>query len=316
MNGVHDMGGMHGLGPIAPDDPDEPLFHEPWEARVLAMTLAIGAWGRWNIDTSRRARESIPGPDYLRMSYYEKWLVGLEDLMLSAGLVTRDEIRTGRPAPGQPPLSPPLTADRVANTLAAGGPATRDTAAPHGFAIGEPVRARNINPLGHTRLPATSGDEPASSTATTACMCFPTPTLMVWASSPTVSTVCASWRASCGARRRAPETACIWTCGMPISNIPDHDEPAFAEPWQAQVFALTIALHEQGAFTWTEWAAALGVRVKTADGEAYYAAWLNALESLLAAKGLADRDALGALKIAWADAYRHAPHGTPVELKR
>jgi nitrile hydratase beta subunit len=152
MNGVHDMGGMHGLGPIAPD-PGEPLFHAPWEARVLAMTLAVGAWGRWNIDTSRHARESIPGPDYLRMSYYEKWLAGLEALMLSAGLLTRDEIRTGRPASGAQRLYPPLTADRVARTLAAGGPATRDVAAAHGFAIGEPVRARNINPIGHTRLP-------------------------------------------------------------------------------------------------------------------------------------------------------------------
>ena len=152
MNGVHDMGGMHGLGLIAPD-PDEPLFHAPWEARVLAMTLSVGAWGRWNIDASRHARENIPGPEYLRMSYYEKWLVGLEALMLSAGLVTDDEIRTGRPAPRQPRLSPPLTADRVARTLAAGGPATRDVDARSDFAIGEPVRARNIHPLGHTRLP-------------------------------------------------------------------------------------------------------------------------------------------------------------------
>ena len=103
---------------------------------------------------------------------------------------------------------------------------------------------------------------------------------------------------------------------MPISTAPDLDEPVFAEPWQAQAFALTIALHQRGVFTWSEWASALEERLNAAEGEAYYAAWLNALERLLAAKGLADRDALGALKIAWADAYRHAPHGTPVELKR
>ncbi len=152
MNGVHDMGGMHGLGPIAPDV-DEPLFHAPWEARVLAMTLAVGAWGRWNIDTSRHARESIPGPDYLRMSYYERWLGGLETLMVSAGLVTRDEITAGRAAADQPRLSPPLPVDRVAHALATGSPATRDVDAPHGFAIGQSVRARNVNPVGHTRLP-------------------------------------------------------------------------------------------------------------------------------------------------------------------
>ena len=101
---------------------------------------------------------------------------------------------------------------------------------------------------------------------------------------------------------------------MPISSIPDLDEPVFAEPWQAQAFALTLALHERGVFTWNEWAASLGDRVKQADGEAYYAAWLNALESLLAAKGLADREALGALKAAWERAYRQTPHGKAVEL--
>ena len=98
MNGVHDMGGMHGLGPIAPE-PDEPVFHEAWEARVLALTLAAGAWGRWNLDASRHQRELIPGPDYLRMSYYEKWITGLEALMIDTGLVTdrRNRHRTARP---------------------------------------------------------------------------------------------------------------------------------------------------------------------------------------------------------------------------
>jgi nitrile hydratase len=146
------MGGMHGLGPITPE-PDEPVFHAAWESRVLALTLAVAAWGRWNLDTSRHARERIPGPDYLRMSYYEKWLAGLIDLMAATGLVTHSEIESGRPSQTQARASPPLTADRVAMTLAAGGPATRDVDAPHRFAIGETVRARNLNPVGHTRLP-------------------------------------------------------------------------------------------------------------------------------------------------------------------
>ena len=151
MNGVHDMGGMHGLGAIAPD-PNEPLFHADWESRVLAMNLAVGAWGRWNIDMSRQARESIPGHDYLKMSYYEKWRVGLVDLRVKAGLVTQRELETGRPTDG-PRLSPPLTADRVASALAAGGPATRDVEAARPFAVGQIVRALNLNPTGHTRLP-------------------------------------------------------------------------------------------------------------------------------------------------------------------
>ena len=96
MNGVHDMGGMHGLGPIAPD-PNEPLFHEPWEARALALTLASGAWGRWTIDKSRHTRERIPGPDYLRMSYYEKWITALEVLLQDAGLITAEELASPPP---------------------------------------------------------------------------------------------------------------------------------------------------------------------------------------------------------------------------
>jgi nitrile hydratase beta subunit len=152
MNGVHDMGGMHGLGPIV-REPDEPVFHEPWEARVLALTLAMGAWGRWNIDASRHQRELIDGADYLRMSYYEKWLTGLIELMVKSGLVTRVEIDGGRLDAAAARAAPPLTRERVAAALAHGGPATRDVASPRRFAVGEAVRARNINPVGHTRLP-------------------------------------------------------------------------------------------------------------------------------------------------------------------
>jgi len=148
VNGVHDMGGMHGLGPVAPDS-DEPLFHAPWEGRVLAMTLAVGAWGRWNIDASRHQRERIPGPTYLVMSYYEKWLAGLTALIAQTGLATPAEIESGRPAAGAPKLAPPLTADRVAK----GSAYTRREGAPPRFVVGDQVRARNINPTGHTRLP-------------------------------------------------------------------------------------------------------------------------------------------------------------------
>jgi nitrile hydratase subunit beta len=152
MNGVHDMGGMHGLGPVAPES-NEPVFHAAWEARVLALTLAAGAWGRSNIDASRHQRELINGADYLRMSYYEKWLAGLIELMVRAGLLTRAEIESGRADAGAVRETPPLTANRVGGVLARGGPATRDVPAARRFAVGDAVRARNINPVGHTRLP-------------------------------------------------------------------------------------------------------------------------------------------------------------------
>lgn len=152
MNGVHDMGGMQGLGEIAPE-PNEPVFHAPWEARALALTLAMGAWGRWTIDASRFARETIPGPDYLRMSYYEKWIEGLSRLMLQHGLVSAAELRAARPDPGAPRAKPALSAAAVPGVLAGGGPANRESPALPAFAVGDAVRARTLNPTGHTRLP-------------------------------------------------------------------------------------------------------------------------------------------------------------------
>jgi nitrile hydratase len=152
VNGVHDMGGVHGLGPIAPEV-DEPRFHEAWEARALAVTLATAAWGRWTLDGSRHQRELIPGPDYLRMSYYEKWITGLEAMLVQSGLVTAEELASGRPAPGAAKASPPLKAAAVAPGLARGGPTERTIDKAPRFEVGDAVRARNIHPTGHTRLP-------------------------------------------------------------------------------------------------------------------------------------------------------------------
>ena len=102
MNSVHDMGGMQGFGPVQPEA-DEPLFHAQWEARALAMTVAMGACGQWNIDLSRSARESLPPAVYLNSSYYEIWLRGLERCCSSAGLVSADELRSGHSL--QPPAA-------------------------------------------------------------------------------------------------------------------------------------------------------------------------------------------------------------------
>lgn len=101
----------------------------------------------------------------------------------------------------------------------------------------------------------------------------------------------------------------------------DEGGPVFAEPWQAQAFALAVKLSEQGHFTWKEWAAALADELKSVvdrgerdDGSHYYEHWLAALERLVIARGLSDPAAMFARKEAWADAYRHTPHGKPVEL--
>jgi nitrile hydratase len=152
MNGVHDMGGMHGMGPIAPEA-DEPVFHEPWEARVFALYRATSVLGKWNIDAGRHARERIPPADYLRMSYYEKWFAGLITVLEESGLATHAEVENGRPAPGTPQAIPPLRDAQVAELVAERGWFERPVNAPPRFAVGQAVRAKKINPTGHTRLP-------------------------------------------------------------------------------------------------------------------------------------------------------------------
>ena len=101
----------------------------------------------------------------------------------------------------------------------------------------------------------------------------------------------------------------------------DEGGPVFAEPWEAQAFALAVKLSELGYFTWKEWADALAAELKDAaqrgepdDGSHYYHHWLATLERLVTGKGLTDQAALAARKEAWAEAYRHTPHGKPVEL--
>jgi nitrile hydratase len=148
VNGVHDMGGMHGMGPIVPEA-EGPAFHHAWEGRVHAMTLASPT--RSNIDAGRHQRELIPGPEYLAMTYYEKWFRSLSELLLAHGLVTPAEMASGQAAPG-PKATPRLPADQVEATLTRQLSYERE-AAPPAFQVGDRVRARNLNPVGHTRLP-------------------------------------------------------------------------------------------------------------------------------------------------------------------
>jgi nitrile hydratase accessory protein len=108
-----------------------------------------------------------------------------------------------------------------------------------------------------------------------------------------------------------------------VPSIPcDAEGPVFREPWEAQAFAMTLALHARGLFTWPEWAATLGAEIKRAQaagdpdtGETYYRHWLAALERIVAAKGLADARVLGRYREAWVHAAARTPHGTPIELK-
>jgi len=152
MNGVHDMGGMDGFGKVE-TEANEPVFHADWEGRVMAMMRAMGAAGAWNIDMSRASRENLPPDVYLSSSYYRKWMLGMEQLLLDKGLVESDELAAGHAqGPGKPLRRGKLTPEQIDRVLTRGSFA-RDAQAPARFAIGARVRMKNIHPATHTRLP-------------------------------------------------------------------------------------------------------------------------------------------------------------------
>jgi nitrile hydratase len=152
MNGVHDMGGMHGFGSI-PREPNEPVFHSEWERRAFAIVTAMNATGQWNLDLLRAARESLPPHEYLRKSYYEVWLGGMERLMRERGLITDEEIEAGRSLQQPLPVKRVLSAEDVHAGRARRGSSERPATVPAKFSVGDRVRAKNMHPLTHTRLP-------------------------------------------------------------------------------------------------------------------------------------------------------------------
>src|SRR5258708_24780525 len=97
---------MHGMGPIQPEK-NEPVFHEPWQGQAYAVTRAMGAWRKWNLDASRFQREQIVPADYFRLSYYERWVVALVELMLKNAMVPPAELEHGKPDPGSATPTPP-----------------------------------------------------------------------------------------------------------------------------------------------------------------------------------------------------------------
>ncbi len=154
MNGAHDLGGMHGFGPINPEA-DEPVFHHEWERRILALTLASGAMGRWNIDKSRYARENQLPAQYLANSYYQTWLVGLEKLLLEAGLISAEELASGQSteALSEDLAGKVLKAEMVAGALSRGDRFRMDDDVAAKFTVGERVQVLNNHPTHHTRAP-------------------------------------------------------------------------------------------------------------------------------------------------------------------
>lgn len=146
-----DLGGQTGYGPVVPEPEGEP-FHAAWEARAMALTLAMGATGMWNIDMSRAARETLPG--YAKLDYWRIWLAALEKMLVEHGLADAGEIASGTMQLPPAPIKRVLHAEDVAAVLARGAPTLRPAESPARFAIGDRVRIRADHPNHHTRLPA------------------------------------------------------------------------------------------------------------------------------------------------------------------
>jgi nitrile hydratase len=154
VTGVHDLGGAVGHGPVEPEA-DEPVFHAPWEQRVLAIHVALGATGVWSLDEFRFARERLAPEAYLGHSYYDTVLEAIERLATDHGLVAPDELAAGRSVRTGGPAPRPLSAAGIADALRSGRPSQRAAVRPARFRPGDSVRARTDEPPtpAHTRLP-------------------------------------------------------------------------------------------------------------------------------------------------------------------
>lgn len=171
MDGVHDMGGMDGFGKVEAER-GEPVFHAPWEGRVLAMSRSMGYAGVYSADHSRFAQERLPPTTYLGTSYYQRWQLGMEKYLLERGYVTAEELATGHALHPGKPLKRKLTLDVVSAGLARPS-FHRQQQAPQRFKPGDRVRTRNLHPVTHTRLPRYARDKLGVIESCRGCQVYP-----------------------------------------------------------------------------------------------------------------------------------------------
>ncbi|MGY3358974.1 nitrile hydratase beta subunit/nitrile hydratase accessory protein [Bradyrhizobium sp. GM0.4] len=331
---------MDGFGKVEPE-PNEPVFHEEWESRVLAMVRAMGAAGAFNIDTSRFYRETIPPHIYLSSSYYKKWFLGLEEMLIEKGYLTREEVAAGHAMQPAKALKHGKFDLGQVERIMVRGKFARPAPAPAKFKIGDKVRAKNIHPATHTRLPRyvrghvgivelnhgchvfpDSGGDGARRESAMALHCrVRGPRSLGRGRRSDLESLDRCVRAVSGPGVMSSTAAAAATAAIP--SIPrDDDGPVFRAPWEAHAFAMALTLHERGVFTWPEWAAALASEIKRAQaagdpdtGETYYLHWLATLEGLVARKGVASAETLHRYRDAWDHAADRTPHGKPIELK-
>ena len=172
MNGIHDLGGLTGFGPIAQDE-DKSVFHADWERRVFALNMASLAF-MGPVDRARHAIERMSALDYLSTSYYEHWIAAIETMAKDLGYLTDEELQTGQVVHAKPLPHPAPTAAMIEGLIRGGMPANRDEAQTQpAFNLGTRVRARNMEVKGHTRLPRYVRGKAGIVTARHGCHVFP-----------------------------------------------------------------------------------------------------------------------------------------------
>ena len=172
MDGIHDMGGMDGFGKVIPE-PNEPVFHHPWEAGTMAMSRSMGASGTWNIDMARYGIELLAPHVYLTSSYYKRWFLRLQQTLLQNTLVDADEIAAGHALRPGKPLKRGKFSETDVERVMTRGSFGRTQSAPARFKPGDRVRARNIHPTTHTRLPRYVRGHPGTVERLHGCHVFP-----------------------------------------------------------------------------------------------------------------------------------------------
>ncbi len=152
MDGIHDLGGLEGFGPL-PLEENEPVFHMDWERRVMALQMLMFFWRRWSLDMARYSMERLPPADYLQFSYYEKWLASLVNRMVSTGLITIEEISAGGVLKDSEKRIPPVSADDWRQFVANGRTSSRVIESEARFAVGDKVVVASHMHSGHHRVP-------------------------------------------------------------------------------------------------------------------------------------------------------------------
>ncbi|AZD16171.1 nitrile hydratase subunit beta [Pseudomonas chlororaphis] len=152
MNGVHDLGGMHGFGPVLTEE-NEPVFHHDWERSIFPLFASLFVGGHFNVDEFRHSIERMEPAEYLQSSYYEHWLHAFETLLLEKGVISAAELQgTVKPTSlAQPPTV--LTPDIVEAVILGGASSRAKEPVGGRFQVGDRVRTKNLNPITHTRLP-------------------------------------------------------------------------------------------------------------------------------------------------------------------